>query len=294
MDRKATEYSIISEDGRKVLNFRLASVLPFKRESRRHHHADFEIACFKAGCGTYTVGKKQYDIKPGDVFLFSTDEVHCITEIFEGSNLEYSVIHFSPSFVWASRGMSDLRFLKIFFNRNDNFKNRLDRENKATAEIFELIGDIEREFKQRRSEYELMVHVKLLTILVMLIRDYNYVDENAKDIGTVNVESVEKALSYIDNHLDEELTLESIAFEIGMNKTYFSTLFKKLNGISPWEYITVRRVEKAIQLIKSSDANILDVALMCGYNSTANFNRAFKKITGKVPSEIRKQYRKTK
>ena len=58
--------------------------------------------------------------------------------------------------------------------------------------------------------------------------------------------------------------------------------------MSPWDYITVRRIDLARKLLSDSDRNILDIAMMCGFNNTANFNRAFKKVTGKTPKEIRK------
>lgn len=280
------EYFIRSDDGRIPLTYRRAFVAPFKRTPRRHHHADFEIAVFGSGSGMYTVGGREYEIRPGDVFLFSTDEVHCITEI-HGDGMNYSMIHFSPSFIWSRHEKNGLHLLKVFFNRSESFTNRIDRDNPSTARIVSLVEQIGKELERGAAEYELMVYVRLAEILVLLERDYGYVDENAADIGAVNAKSVEKALAYIDGNLDSELTLEKIAAEAGMNKTYFSTLFKKLNGMSPWEYITVRRIEKAVSLLKTTDMSILETALVCGYNNTANFNRAFRKITGKVPSEVR-------
>ena len=97
-----------------------------------------------------------------------------------------------------------------------------------------------------------------------------------------------KTMDYIDNNIEKDLQLSELAEIAGMNKSYFSTLFKKLNGMSPWDYITVRRIDLARKLLSDSDRNILDIAMMCGFNNTANFNRAFKKVTGKTPKEIRK------
>ena len=72
-----------------------------------------------------------------------------------------------------------------------------------------------------------------------------------------------------------------------MSKTYFCTIFKKLNGISPWDYITIKRVEKSVEILKTSQDTVLEIALKCGFNNTANFNRAFKKVTGKVPGDYK-------
>lgn len=72
-----------------------------------------------------------------------------------------------------------------------------------------------------------------------------------------------------------------------MSRTYFCTVFKKLNGISPWDYITIKRIEKSIGLIKNEDMSMLEVACACGFNNSTNFNRSFKKVTGKTPGEYR-------
>ena len=49
--------------------------------------------------------------------------------------------------------------------------------------------------------------------------------------------------------------------------------------------IETRLIKKSIELLKKSNSNILDIAIECGFNNTANFNRAFKKMTNKVPSD---------
>lgn len=81
--------------------------------------------------------------------------------------------------------------------------------------------------------------------------------------------------------------LDELAEIASMSKSYFSTVFKKLNGISPWDYLISKRISFAAELLKNTDKTILEIALECGFNNTANFNRAFKKITGKTPSEYK-------
>ncbi len=71
-----------------------------------------------------------------------------------------------------------------------------------------------------------------------------------------------------------------------MAPTYFSTIFKRINGVSPWKYITIKRVEKAIELIKTTDMTKLDIAYACGFTSSSNFYKAFSAVTGKKPSQM--------
>ena len=275
------------DNGDCLLRIFYSEALPKKREWREHHHTELEISLVKEGQGVYTVGAAQYTIKPGDVFLFGTHEEHYITDISGCERLRLMNIHFEPRFIWAGSDLFDVKYLRIFFDRSDNFRNRLDRENPATPEIVRLLVEIEREAAERREEYELMVKIKLLSLLVLLLREYDYVSDGTSYVESAKYSQISGAMKYIDENLAEPLTLDEIAAKANLNKTYFTTLFKKLNGVTPWEYLTARRIEKSYALLPRRDMNILEVANSCGFNNASNFNRAFRKLTGMTPSEYR-------
>lgn len=275
------------DNGDCLLRIFYSEALPKKREWREHHHTELEISLVKEGQGVYTVGAAQYTIKPGDVFLFGTHEEHYITDISGCERLRLMNIHFEPRFIWAGSDLFDVKYLRIFFDRNENFRNRLNRENPATSEIVRLLVEIEREAAERREEYELMVKIKLLSLLVLLLREYDYVSDGTSYVESAKYSQISGAMKYIDENLAEPLTLDEIAARANLNKTYFTTLFKKLNGVTPWEYLTARRIEKSYSLLSRRDMNILEVANSCGFNNASNFNRAFRKLTGMTPSEYR-------
>lgn len=54
-----------------------------------------------------------------------------------------------------------------------------------------------------------------------------------------------------------------------------------------WDYINIKRIDKALSLLANSNENVLTVATKSGFNNSANFNRIFKKITGLTPKEYR-------
>ena len=63
-------------------------------------------------------------------------------------------------------------------------------------------------------------------------------------------------------------------------------VFKKFNGVSPWEYITIKRVERAIELLRTTDLTKLEIADQCGFTSSSNFYKAFFHVTGKKPGDF--------
>ena len=61
--------------------------------------------------------------------------------------------------------------------------------------------------------------------------------------------------------------------------------------MTTWDYINIRRIERARELLAGTNDTVLAVATACGYNNTANFNRIFRKITGITPHEYRASHR---
>ena len=261
-----------------------------QRKFRDHRHVEFEIVLIKSGGGVYRTKDKEYSIRKGDVFLFASNEIHCITAIDKGG-LELMNIHFEPRFIWSSgNDLFDADYLRIFYDRSEKFENRLPRDSAQTQKIGNMLMDIEQEFADKKPEYTLMVKVQLLSILVTMMRGFDYVsDEDKSQNRRQSYSAIECSMDYMINHLTEPLTLGELAKVANMSETYYSATFSRLNGVSPWDYLTAKRVEMAANLIRSEKGmTMLEIATKCGFNNTANFNRAFKKYQNRTPSSYRK------
>ena len=246
-----------------------------------------EVSLIKRGNGVYTVGNRTYDIREGDIFIFASDEAHCITEVSSEDMLIMN-IHFEPRFIWApGNGMFDAKYLRVFLDRAPDFSNRLERDTDATREISALMLSMESEFECAKPEYELVVKIRLLTLLVLLARSCG-VDGRPERINSPSLHALDKVMEYISANLTSPLSLDDLAAHANMSRSYFSTTFRRLNGVSPWEYITMKRVELALSMLEHSDRSIIEIACSCGFNNTANFNRAFRKVTGRTPSSYRR------
>ncbi len=279
---KYGEQVLCDGGGKPVLRSFFSAVPGGRREYREHHHSECELSTVLSGEGIYLVSGREYAFRPGDVFLFGGDEFHCLTDI--RGELTLLNLRFDLRFLWADA--DSFPILRLFFARNATFENRIT-QNPHTKRIHDGILSLHRELSERRDGYPLMAKCLLCSMLLTIAREYGYIDPEADYAGLRNtVRPMRAAMEYIDGNLDRALSLREIASYATMSPTYFSAVFRKMNAISPWEYITIKRVERAIELLRTTDLTKLDIAQRCGFSSSSNFYKAFARVTGKTPSQF--------
>ena len=97
-------------------------------------------------------------------------------------------------------------------------------------------------------------------------------------------------LDYIDRHIADELTLDSVAAVANFSKFHFERIFKAYMNESFYQYLQRRRVERVERLLVNPEWTITDAAMEAGFASITAFNRVFKKIKKCTPSEFKKLY----
>ncbi|AIE72541.1 MULTISPECIES: response regulator transcription factor [unclassified Synechocystis] len=98
---------------------------------------------------------------------------------------------------------------------------------------------------------------------------------------------LQPTLDYIQNHLDQGITVEFLAGAIGMSTAYFCRFFQKEIGCSPYQFIIQQRVERAKELLLERHLPISEVALRCGFSSHSQLNHHFRNLLGITPKEYR-------
>lgn len=103
------------------------------------------------------------------------------------------------------------------------------------------------------------------------------------------IESIQKAINYIEEHLHETITMEQIAQEVNASVFHFQRTFSILTDMSIADYIRRRRLTLAAQELINTDSKVIDIAYKYGYDSPEAFTKAFRKQHNVTPSEVRKQ-----
>lgn len=100
---------------------------------------------------------------------------------------------------------------------------------------------------------------------------------------------IKEALEYIDGHLDESISVESIAERFHFSAYYFHRMFSVIVGKPIAAHIRDRRLQQACVQLATSDKPVIDIGMDCGYRSAQSFSRAFQAMYGLYPSEYRRQ-----
>ena len=151
---------------------------------------------------------------------------------------------------------------------------------KSAEEIFgEDINFLEK-IKKYETREEIEIWIKNITDWVI---DYF----NSKKNVRISRE-VEKGIEFIKTNYFEDLTLKIVSDSVGLSEIHFSRIFIKHTGNSFTDFLTFIRIEKAKELMSSTDMKIYEIAAKVGYSSTEHFSRMFKKITGSSPNNYRK------
>jgi AraC-like DNA-binding protein len=108
-------------------------------------------------------------------------------------------------------------------------------------------------------------------------------EEKEKNFNLV----IETAINYITEHYQSKVTLDDLATITYTNKCYLVTLFKKVTGLTPIQYLIQHRVNQACALLQTN-MSVTEICYKCGFTELTNFLVRFKRITGITPSEFRK------
>jgi AraC-like DNA-binding protein/mannose-6-phosphate isomerase-like protein (cupin superfamily) len=246
-----------------------------------HSHTQFEIMLVLNGDGAYRVGEKEYDFSKDDIFVFTSNEAHYITKTGD-EGIEILNLHFEPRYLFgSSKDSLSEENISVCFVHNADFENKITSE-KIKGYLLGIKAELESGF----AESDLVIKSLLNMIIVSLIREHGIAEETKTSRS--HIYSVRRAMEYIEEHFTESITLEEISKKCEMSPNYLSAVFKRIVGISLWDYILSKRIGYALELLSLPEReNILETALKCGFNNTANFNKFFKKQVGTTPSQYR-------
>lgn len=126
-------------------------------------------------------------------------------------------------------------------------------------------------------------------LVTHLLATYSSAAQLTQDAGSeMSQQKLRRAIEYIHDQLERNLSVAEIAMAAGMNPYYFGRLFKQVIGMAPYQYLLDQRIERAKQLLAQTDLPIAEIGYRLGFSSQSHFSAVFRQLTAVTPSEYRK------
>lgn len=236
--------------------------------SQREHLNSYLFLIVISGSGKFTYKNESRDLQSGCCLLIDCNQ-HYSHQSSEHDPWELQWIHFNgkniapyfnhyalsnPDYVFQPDSLLDFKTLveTCFYTVNSN--------------------DI-------TSEFQISKHLNdLLTLCIT---------KNTNNHSHKNHNKIEQIKLYIDNNYTKKISLSEISSEFFVSKFHLSREFKRFYGITIGDYISVRRITLAKELLRFTDKSIEEIAILCGIPDANYFTKVFHKIEECSPSEFR-------
>ncbi|HEX3007731.1 MAG TPA: helix-turn-helix domain-containing protein, partial [Bacteroidales bacterium] len=124
----------------------------------------------------------------------------------------------------------------------------------------------------------------------ILVETTNIITRQSTDIFAINDIEVLKALRYIRDNISQKCQVSDVIKAVALSRRALEMRFMKAIGRSIYQEILYRKMEKAAQLLLRTKYNIIEIAIMCGFNDDKNFSRMFQKSYKETPLQYRKKF----
>lgn len=249
-------------------------------KQRLHIQPGIEINLTLEGKAAYVIGSQVKMQSPGELLLFSGRVPH---QVYIDPSCQYkrTVICFDEIGI---RRESEFDAMPAFdFNpRSGPTFRQISLTREMFANIRWIVSRISEEFLERNSDWKHVVSSQFASLAVFIRRSMEAA-ESAPSSDPVSL-----CCEYIVNHIDEDLSLQSVAKMFHISPEHLTRQFKREKGFTFYQYVLQQRVaESKRMLLNCPDMNLTDIAYACGFTSAAQFTRVFKDMTQLLPSQYR-------
>ncbi len=260
-------------------NFAFFHLKDMKNMQFEYHYHDFnKIIIFLSGGVTYLIEGKAYRLKPWDILFISSSEVH--RPIIDPEALYERMV------IWVNPGFLEKHSLQcsLFtcFRLAGEKSNLLRIDDSMLKEVRHILLKLEEACKSSEFGADILRNSIFLQLLVILTRNL-LGTEGACDTGDIVFdEGIREILDFINENINGDLTIDSLAARFYMNRYHLMHKFKQQTGYSVHHYIVQKRLLRADMLIKAGTPAV-QACEQCGFNDYSSFVRAFKKMFGLSP-----------
>lgn len=252
-----------------------------------HYHREIEFLAIKEGTLGIETTEEMHELHAGDIIVLGAFEVH--RSLKSGKEpLRYLLLQFDPNPYFDP---STVAYLSAFTDREFPLSqlNYIFRDEKVFCEeAFGLIERLSGILERKDKGYSMAISSIVKHLLWILIREDRRVMLPGESDHPYRVR-IRPALSYIEQHLSEKITVHDVCRLLNFSYHHFIKLFHKTVGLTFTEYLHYRRIKQAERMLLTENMNLAQIGEAIGIPSSAQFHKLFRRYHGCSPKEYRER-----
>lgn len=250
-----------------------------------HYDKDLVIEYFRKGTTSKRIEGNIYSIGEGDIVITTPAELH-IPLRTEDCYIEKISIHINESLLSVFGGDQTVFFAKIV-NKEKGVGNIIVADIVRELGLDKELDQCLRYAQDFSLESQVLLSCKIIELLATISK---FIDKDTiKDLSpTSSNKIINQMINYINRHYTEDITLDTLAQRFHFSKYYISHLFKDYVGVSPYDYLIIRRLYICNDLIRGKHT-IKEACFLVGFHNYSNFYRLYKKHFKITPQQFKEQ-----
>ncbi len=262
-------------------NYRYFHLRDTAGQERDFHFHDFDkIVLLLSGRVRYLVEDQSYPLRPWDLLLVKHHAIHKAL-IDRSEPYERIIVYLDGQYF--GRALPGARLMDCFETADRERRYLLVPDGEQRAELGETLRAFERNREDARFGADAMRDTLMMQLLIQIGR----IAPAARDRSEQSDPKIRRALSYINEHLTEELTVEQLSEQVYLSRYHFMRLFKAQTGSTVHAYVRQKRLLSAARLIREG-VPAGKAAADSGFGDYSAFHRAFRASFGISPGELKK------
>lgn len=265
-------------------NFKLFHLKDQTEKTFDFHYHDFDkIIIFLSGKVTYVVEGKSYHLKPWDILLVRHHDIH--KPIIDRDNVYERIVIWVKNEFIEQQHRKDCDLSTCFEESLEKSFNLIRVRPSLQSEIQTIISSLEDSLRSTEFGHDLLCDTYFLQLLVYINRVFLDSSFSQDESDLTYNKQITELIKYINTHLGEDLSNETLAKKLFLSKYYLMHRFKKETGYTLHSYIEQKRLLHASELIKEG-VPVMKAAQECGFKEYSTFLRAFKRNFHISPKEL--------
>lgn len=252
-----------------------------------HVHDCHEIYFSISGGEQFLIDNRVYEFGQGDIFFINPFESHYLSRIDQTTH-ERIVVSVYPDYLKRfSTPQTDLS--RCFTDRTASFGHKITLTEEERSRFLYCIHKLSERWDYGQDVLDQSAFLELMTYLnAVFLSRCSQTQRNLPDNSGADVErrraQTDRILSYINQHLAEELSISVLAEHFYLSKSYLCKIFKDGTGTTINRYITAKRITRAKALLAEGHS-VTETGVLCGFGDYSNFLKTFTKIVGISPKK---------